>query len=66
MKMGFEIEGLSAEDSSTYHHLRAVYHKDPFGRMLIWQAIRNKYTLMSVDSNVKKYTSEGVKVFADK
>jgi len=64
--MGFEIESLSADDSSTYHHLKAVYHKDPFDRMLIWQAIRNNYTMMSVDSNVRKYTSEGLKVFVEK
>ena len=62
LQVGFEIECLSAEDSSTYHKLKATYHKDPFDRMLIWQAIRNNYTLISVDGNVKKYTSEGLKV----
>ena len=65
-EMGFETESLSPEDSSTYHNLKAEYHKDPFDRMLVWQAIRNNYTLISADSNVKKYTSEGLKVFADK
>ena len=60
--MGFEIESLSAEDSSTYHQLKATWHKDPFDRMLIWQAIRNGYTLISSDDNVKKYVSEGLKV----
>jgi len=39
LNMGFEIVTLSAEDSSTYHMLKAVYQKDPFDRMLIWQAI---------------------------
>lgn len=63
IEMGFEIEKLTAEVSSTYHQLKATYHKDPFDRMLIWQAICNNYTLMSVDANVKKYTSEGLKVF---
>jgi len=62
--MGFEIESLSPADSSTYHLLTATYHKDPFDRMLIWQAIRNNYTLISIDTNVKKYTSEGLKVLA--
>jgi len=61
----FEIEDLKAEQSSTYHQLKATYHKDPFDRMLIWQAIRSNYTLISVDANVKKYTSEGLKVFMD-
>ena len=64
--IGFEIENLSAEDSSTNHQLNSTYHKDPFDRMLIWQAIQNKYTLISADSNVKKYTTDGLKVLADK
>ncbi len=63
---GFEIVVLSAEDSSTYHTLKATHHKDPFDRMLIWQAIRNNYTLISADSNVKKYQSEGLKIHITK
>lgn len=62
LRTGFDIECLSAEDSSTYHELKAVYHKDPFDRMLIWQAIRNDYILISMNSNIKKYKSEGLKV----
>ena len=65
-QMGLEIEVLSVENCSTYHQLKATYHKDPFDRMIIWQAICNNYTLISVDSNVKKYTSEGLKVFSEK
>jgi PIN domain nuclease of toxin-antitoxin system len=59
LQVGFEIESLSADDTSTYHQLKATYHKDPFDRMLIWQAIRNKYTFISVDTNVRKYRTEG-------
>jgi len=66
LKMGFEIVALSAEDSSSYHKLRAVYHKDPFDRMLIWQAIQNNYSMISVDKNVKKYVSEGLKIWKEK
>ena len=62
LQVGFDIECPSAEDSSTYHKLKASYHKDPFDRMLIWQAIRNNYTIISVDNNVKKYSSEGLKI----
>ncbi len=64
--MGFEIVTLSAEDSSTYHMLKAVYHKDPFDRMLIWQAIQNNYSMISVDKNVNKYVSEGLKIWMEK
>src|SRR5688572_24677813 len=38
-KLNFQIENLSAEESSTFHLLKANYHKDPFDRMLIWQSI---------------------------
>lgn len=65
MQMGFSIEPLAAVDSSTYHQLKATYHKDPFDRMLIWQAICNDYTLISADENVKKYASEGLRVLED-
>jgi PIN domain nuclease of toxin-antitoxin system len=61
-KIGFEIIELSAVDSSSYHHLKASHHKDPFDRMLIWQAIRNGYTLISADGQVSKYRSEGLNI----
>lgn len=61
-KMGFEIAQLSAKDSSTYHQLKATHHKDPFDRMLIWQAINNNYTLISSDKNVKQYLSNGLNI----
>jgi PIN domain nuclease of toxin-antitoxin system len=63
--MGFDIKSLSPEDSSTYNKLEATYQKDPFDRMLIWQAIHNAYTLISVDEQVKKHRSEGLKAFTE-
>ena len=66
LKVGFEITELLAEDSSTYHKLKAAYHRDPFDRMLIWQAIQHDYTMISIDGNVKKYVSEGLKVWEEK
>ena len=65
-KIGFEIESLSAEVSSTYHQLKATFHKDPFDRMLIWQAIVNDYTLISEDATVRKYVAEGLKIVVEK
>ena len=65
LEMDFEIENLRAEGTSTYHQLKATYHKDPFDRMLIWQAIRNNYILIIADSNIKKYVSEGLKILTD-
>ncbi|MEO8820740.1 MAG: type II toxin-antitoxin system VapC family toxin [Ginsengibacter sp.] len=65
LKTGFTITKLSAKDSSTYHNLKATYHKDPFDRMLIWQAIQNDYSMITTDVNVKKYVSEGLKVWVE-
>src|SRR5687767_10200071 len=62
-QMGFQIETLSAHDSSTYHLLKANHHKDPFDKMLIWQAISNDYTLISNDKNINQYASIGLKLF---
>lgn len=59
-KIGFEIIVLSPEDSSTYHELKATHHKDPFDRMLIWQAIRNNLIMISSDVNISRYKSEGL------
>ena len=61
-QMGFDIASLGQEESSSYHKLHATYHKDPFDRMLIWLAISKDYVLISADSQVKKYTSEGLKI----
>jgi PIN domain nuclease of toxin-antitoxin system len=66
LQMGFDLEPLSAHDSSTYHKLKATYHKDPFDRMLVWQAISNGYTLISADANVKRYVTEGLKLLTEK
>ena len=59
---GFKIIPLMAETTSSYHQLKAAYHRDPFDKMLIWQAIQLNLTLISCDENVHKYESEGLKV----
>jgi PIN domain nuclease of toxin-antitoxin system len=62
--IGFELKHLSHQDSSSYHRLKARHHKDPFDRMLIWQAIQNDYIFITDDQQVKKYVSEGLKLLA--
>jgi PIN domain nuclease of toxin-antitoxin system len=39
-----------------------MYHKDPFDRFLIWEAIRNNFILISVDENMELYKNNGLKV----
>lgn len=64
LEMGCEIIDIGSEITSTYHQLLPKYHKDPFDRMLIWQAIKNNYSMVSEDVNVQKYVTEGLKVIS--
>lgn len=58
----FQILPLSTDLCSTFYKLSATHHKDPFDRMLIWQALHQKCALISIDRNIRKYTSEGLQV----
>ncbi len=61
-QMGFFVAPLSAKESTTYHQLTAMHHKDPFDKMIVWQAISNDYILITEDENILKYVSSGLKV----
>ena len=39
-----------------------IYHKDPFDRFLIWEAIRNDFVLISADIKMDLYKKDGLKV----
>ena len=60
--LGFIVIPFLPKISSNYHKLTATYHKDPFYRMLIWEAINSNIPLISKDENVEKYQSEGLVV----
>lgn len=62
IKTGFELISITPEEASTYHLLIGDWHKDPFDKMLIWQAIKNDWTLISIDENVAKYREIGLMV----
>lgn len=59
---GFEFINLDVQEASSFYRLAVAYHKDPFDRMLIWQAINRNHILLTNDENIAKYTSEGLKV----
>lgn len=46
---------------SSYHLPRE--HKDPFDRMLVWQAISSEMTLLSVDAKMDRYAEYGLRLF---
>lgn len=61
--LGFSILTPTAEQFASLHHLpQVVKHKDPFERMLIWQAIQDKFTLLSSDSKMPDYDIHGLRV----
>ncbi len=59
---GFEILPLAETDAATFHHLPRMEHKDPFDRLLIWQAISRKLTLITRDNAFAAYGKSGLKV----
>jgi PIN domain nuclease of toxin-antitoxin system len=52
---------IDARDLITNYKLPA-YHKDPFDRFIIWEAIRNNFVLISADEKMELYKKEGLKV----
>ena len=59
-RMNFEILNLTAEDAASFYRLPRTSHKDPFDRMIIWQAIREKMILLSKDSKIPAYQKFGL------
>lgn len=61
-QMRYRLLPLLPEDACTYHQIGSNFHKDPFDRMLIHQAIQHKLVLLSKDPEVHLYTIEGLVV----
>lgn len=53
---------LNISDAINLYKLNATHHKDPFDRILIWQAIQNKLTIITDDEQIHKYKDCGLKV----
>lgn len=62
LQMGFALIGLSPEEAVTQGDLTENTHFDPFDRMLIWQAISRKLTLVSGDKEFKRFAKDGLKL----
>lgn len=59
---GLDILPMTETDAATFHHLPRGEHKDPFDRLLIWQAMSRKMVLISRDSSFAVYRKLGLKV----
>ena len=59
--IGFIHIPVLPEETSTFYKLPIQSnHKDPFDRMLIWQAIYNNLAFISRDESLKKYIEHGL------
>ena len=61
-KLGFVNLNLNSEDASGLHLLQFGDHKDPFDKMLFWQAIKNKMKFITRDSRASAYAEQGLDV----
>ena len=61
-QMGIEIIQLGAQETASFYQLPKIAHKDPFDRMIIWQAIQQQLVLISKDANFPEYRQFGLKV----
>ena len=60
--MQLELLHPSAEELASFHRLPRVTHKDPFDRLIIWQALQKQLQLVSKDQRLLEYQSLGLKV----
>jgi len=61
-RMGYEMLAMSSADAASFHRLPLLSHKDPFDRMLVWQAINQHKTLISRDKGITEYVQYGLDV----
>ena len=61
-QVGLDILPLKKEDAASFYRLPRLAHKDPFDRLIIWQAIRNKMALVSADTSFKVYAKHGLTI----
>jgi len=61
-KSGYLIEDIDYISFSTFYKLPSEKHKDPFDRLIIWEAIRKGYALLSKDNKFGEYEKYGLKL----
>ena len=59
-EIAIETMDLSEEDVITFYKLPRLKHKDPFDRLIIWQAIRRDLPLISKDKSMEDYQPFGL------
>ena len=63
VESGYSIVAIDNRDLLTYYLLpKKDDHKDPFDRLLIWQAIQQGYTMLTADRKFAHYAEDGLKL----
>lgn len=61
-EIGFEVLDLEADTASSFYKLPKLRNKDPFDRMLAWQAINGDCHLLTQDADFTDYKDHGLKI----
>ncbi|MBM3242222.1 type II toxin-antitoxin system VapC family toxin [Candidatus Poribacteria bacterium] len=61
-EIGIKTLEVSEDEASTFYKLPTIKHKDPFDRLIIWQAINRNITLISKDRKMSDYQKFGLKI----
>ena len=62
LKAGLKIVDIDATTSVSFYKLAKFSNKDPFDRMLAWQAIQSNYVLLTQDKGFLDYQQQGLKI----
>ncbi len=61
LEAGFKVLDLKNIDAATFFRLPLQEdHKDPFDRLLIWQAIQNNLIFLTKDKKIEQYRKIGL------
>ncbi|HVA11424.1 MAG TPA: type II toxin-antitoxin system VapC family toxin [Candidatus Dormibacteraeota bacterium] len=61
LQLGFQLAEPSPGQFASFYRLpKVLAHKDPFDRMLIWQALQEKLTLLTSDQRLPEYKLHGL------
>jgi len=61
-RMGFQTTPLAESEAASFHRLPRELHRDPFDRMLAWQAICHGWTLVSKVATLGVYRKHGLRL----
>jgi PIN domain nuclease of toxin-antitoxin system len=59
-QMSLSSAAFSPEQAASFYRLPRLAHKDPFDRMLVWQCLKNRWTLITRDRAMNEYEALGL------